>query len=116
MSRAIIEALVSEENTMQVLIEAVQALEAKIDTIANAMNANCEDEIMTIQQAAKFVCMSTHTIYQLTSRKEIPHYRKGRRLFFKKQELADWLTGKKIDSKDEIRQRAATYLATRRHS
>ncbi len=34
---------------------------------------------------------SKHAIYKLVQRREIPHYRIGRRVFFKASEVGQWL-------------------------
>jgi len=55
-----------------------------------------EDQLLTIQQAAELLSLSVPTIYGLTSRSEIPGMKKGKRLYFSKKELIDWIkTGRK---------------------
>lgn len=46
---------------------------------------------LTISEAADLLCKSIHTLYGMVSRREIPHIKKGNRLYFSKQELVTWL-------------------------
>lgn len=54
------------------------------------------DQLLTIQQAAEILFLSVPTIYGLVSHSEIPCMKKGKRLYFSKYELTDWIkTGRK---------------------
>ena len=65
------------------------------------------DKLLTIKQAAELITLSVPTVYGLVSRKEIPVSKRGKRLYFSKFELTDWikagrkLTTAEIDSKAE---------------
>ncbi|MFW5888001.1 MAG: helix-turn-helix domain-containing protein [Bacteriovoracia bacterium] len=48
--------------------------------------------ILKINEAADLIGFSPATIYAKTSKGEIPHYKRGNTLFFKADELAEWLT------------------------
>lgn len=55
-----------------------------------------QDQFLTIQEAAELLHLTVPTIYGLVSRSEIPVSKKGKRLYFSKQELMDWVkTGRK---------------------
>ena len=50
-------------------------------------------------------------MYKLTSSKSIPHYcPQGKRLYFKRADLDNWLLRNRKDSQDEVDQQAADYL------
>lgn len=49
------------------------------------------DKPLNIDEASDYLGIPKSTIYTLTSRQEIPFYKKGRQLFFFKEELKDWL-------------------------
>ncbi len=46
---------------------------------------------LTIQQAADYVCKAIPTVYAMVSRREIPHYKRGKKLYFNATELSEWL-------------------------
>lgn len=68
--------------------------------------------VLDLEETALFTGMSTGHIYRLTSGKQIPHFKKNRKLYFKKAELEDWMLEQKILTEDEIQSRASTYVAT----
>jgi excisionase family DNA binding protein len=47
--------------------------------------------ILTVQQAAKYIGLKVPTVYNYTSKGLIPHRKKGKRLIFVKEELDKWL-------------------------
>lgn len=50
-----------------------------------------EDGFINIDQAAEFIKLKKTSIYQLVHRKTIPFHKSGKRVLFKKSELADWI-------------------------
>jgi excisionase family DNA binding protein len=51
-------------------------------------------EEMNIREAAAFLKSTVDTLYQLTSQRQIPHYKRGRRLIFIQSELKRWRLSK----------------------
>ena len=49
------------------------------------------DELLTINQAAELISLTTPTLYGLVHKHAIPHSKKGKRLYFSKSELTDWI-------------------------
>lgn len=64
-----------------------------------------QGEYLTIHEACAFLSLAPQTIYGLTSRKKIPHYKSGKKIYFIKKELIEWLNqGKQaVKSKPEIK-------------
>ncbi|HEX4373187.1 MAG TPA: helix-turn-helix domain-containing protein, partial [Puia sp.] len=54
-----------------------------------------DKEIMSLLEATKFLNRSKQTIYQYTSRNEIPFYKMGKILNFSRKELVEWLESAK---------------------
>lgn len=52
---------------------------------------NPQPEHFNVEQAAEFIDLAPQTIYGLTSRNEIPHYKRGKKLYFLKAELVSWM-------------------------
>lgn len=71
--------------------------------------------VLGVEEAAEFTGYTTRGIYQLTREKRIPHYKKNGRLYFKKEELVDWMTERKVLTENEIHGKAVTYTALLRH-
>lgn len=68
--------------------------------------------VLNLEETALFTGLSIGHLYRLTSGKQIPHFKKNRKLYFKKAELEDWMLEQKILTEDEIQSRATTYVAT----
>src|SRR5699024_120650 len=49
------------------------------------------EEIMQTDQLCRYLKIKKAAIYQLTTYKRIPYFKKGKRLFFKKNEIDEWL-------------------------
>jgi hypothetical protein len=64
-------------------------------------------EILTVQQAAS-------TLYEKTSRKLIPHFKKGNKLYFHLSELQQWITEGKVKTHEEIESEAMTFTLNRK--
>ena len=54
-----------------------------------------EDEILTVDEVAAYLKLAKKTIYKLVSTKELPAFRIGKFLRFKKAEVVEWLNNKK---------------------
>lgn len=67
------------------------------------------DELLTIQQAAKFLNLSVPTMYGKVAQRSIPVMKRGKRLYFSRTELMDYLKGGRKKTTDEIEQEAKTY-------
>ena len=63
-----------------------------------------------IEEATDFVGVALGTMYEYTSKRIIPHYKKGKRLFFFKSELSEWLKEGKVKTLKDIDQEAKDYL------
>ena len=47
--------------------------------------------LLSAEQARNYLNVASSTLYGLTSRKEIPFMKKGKRLYFKKEDLQRWV-------------------------
>jgi excisionase family DNA binding protein len=59
-------------------------------------------EVFDINEAALFLGLSKSRVYHLTSQREIPHYKQGKSVYFKKTELEDWMTAQRIPTDAEV--------------
>ena len=69
-------------------------------------------ETLTADEAAIYTGYSIKGIYTLTSNKQIPHYKRNGKLYFKKTELDEWMTENRVLTTQAINSRAATYAVT----
>lgn len=58
----------------------------------------CTKEVLTADEAAKYMGVSKSYLYKLTGKQEIPHYKPmGKMCYFNRQELEAWLQRNKIE-------------------
>lgn len=67
-------------------------------------------EVLTLEETMIYTGCARTTLYRLTSAKEIPHYKLGQALRFKKSELDEWLTRTRVATAKEIESKAVTYM------
>lgn len=68
------------------------------------------DETYTAKQAAGFLKLELSTLYEKTSKKLIPHFKKGNKLYFHKTELTKWIEKGRVKTKKDLETEAATAL------
>jgi hypothetical protein len=50
----------------------------------------------------------------MTSSNDIPHYKSGKRLYFKKSEIDEWVFSNRIKTNDDIEKEAMEYIRKNR--
>ena len=81
--------------------------------IADLITANtlfCTKEVLTSEEAAKYMGVSKSYLYKLTMRQQIPHYKPmGKMVYFNRLELEQWLQNNRVSTANEISQQAQAY-------
>ena len=107
-------------NLYQLLFARLERMERKIDELARDKGSHKEEtpenELMTIEDAKDYLKISTSTLYQKTASEEIPFMKKGKRLYFKKEDLRQWIEegSNNPSSKKEKQEMALSYLRPRK--
>ncbi|MBE0662576.1 MAG: helix-turn-helix domain-containing protein [Bacteroidales bacterium] len=79
---------------LELLSKLTISIEKIEQQLAGSTSTN-EPEYLSIDELAKLTGLSKNTIYQKRSRREIPAYKFGRELRFKKSDLNTWMETKK---------------------
>ena len=67
-------------------------------------------EVLTSDEAARYLGISKSYLYKLTMKQAIPHYKPmGKMCYFNRVELESWLQSNRVATADEISQQAQTY-------
>lgn len=99
------------ENPFELILDKLNNIENLLKTVMQNDNSTVAiTEVLNLTQASVYVSLSKSAIYKKTSERSIPHFKKGKKLYFKKSELDLWLTSMKISTKDEIDQAATDYI------
>jgi len=72
-----------------------------------------QDELLTIEQAAAFLSLSVPTLYTKTSTGQIPFMKRGKRLYFSRVELMEYLKAGRHKTRAEQIAEAGQHLKTK---
>ncbi len=75
---------------------------------------NETDEVSGIDLAIELTGLAKPTIYGLVSERKIPHSKQGKRLYFSRQELLEWIKDGKRKTQAEIKIEAANFNPKRK--
>lgn len=81
--------------------------------VADLITANtifCTKEVLTSDEAARYMGVSKSYLYKLAMRQQIPHFKPmGKMCYFDRQELEQWLQSNRVATATEIEQQAQAY-------
>lgn len=73
---------------------------------------NTTKEVLTSEEAAKYMGVSKSYLYKLTMNRQIPHYKPtGKMCYFNRHELEGWLQENRISTAEEISLQAQAYCS-----
>lgn len=68
--------------------------------------------VLTTSEVSLMLGISESRIRHLVSEREIPHYRQGNKVFFRKSEIEHWQLAQRIPTNSEINSKATTHIVT----
>ena len=87
----------------------LQTLSEKLDGISRLSLIGAKS-VLDFDEARLFTGLSMGHLYRLTSGRQIPFYRKNRKLYFKKSDLERWMLETPCPSTKEVNSQATTYV------
>lgn len=107
------------ENSFELILNRLNVIEDLLRTSMKNCNSSVVvkeslPNVLNLKQASEYVSLSKSAIYKKTSDRTIPHFKQGKKLYFKRSELDDWLTGMKISTKAELEKEVDEYLLRKR--
>lgn len=107
-----------EHFTFEQLPHAISLLHEKISHLERLLAAQHPQQeteaILNVKEAAAFLHLSVATVYTKVSCREIPFSKRGKRLYFHRSELEEWVRQGRKKTIFEIQQEAVQPLADRR--
>ena len=105
------EQMLDGKSPVQVLAYQIFAQQQVKDRIGALENIFLyQKEIFNFDEAAAYLNMSKSTLYKLTSKKEIPHYKPNRFVFFEKAELDKWIRSASVKTDGQLNDEANRYI------
>ena len=110
-----------ETFTFEQLPQAISQLHEKINKIELLLlegsgQQRDNEEMFTVSQAAAFLNLSVATLYSKVCRKEIPVNKQGKRLYFYKSELSEWIKSGRRKTAEELQKEAFAQFGNRKVS
>ncbi|WP_244307320.1 helix-turn-helix domain-containing protein [Flavobacterium fluviatile] len=78
-------------NKLHDKLEHLEKLILRISTTAEN-----KDELLNVEEVSNLLDLSVATIYSKVCSKEIPFNKKGKRIYFYKQELMEWIKSGRV--------------------
>lgn len=101
-------------NILGSLMMRMESIERMVKEIRDNRPAEDFDPgLLNILEASKLVNLSVATIYSKVCRNEIPVSKQGKKLYFLKSELLEWIRSGRIKTVSEIRMEAEQKLKSR---
>lgn len=86
--------------------ELIEIVKTAIDKSLSEYQLNIElgepPILLNIKQASEFLTLKVPTIYQKVSRREIPFLKRSKRLYFKREDLIEYLEKGRVKSVYEV--------------
>ena len=79
--------------------------------VADLITANtifCTKEVLTSDEAARYLGVSKSCLYKWTMSRQIPHYKSptGKLCFFNREEIEKWMQSTRVATDEELEQQA----------
>ena len=91
----------------------VKEAQAEIQLIKDEPT-NHSEQLLTIQQAGELLNLTVPTMYSKVSKGELPVMKRGKRLYFSRAELMDYIKEGRKKSNAEIEAEAEAYLSNKK--
>lgn len=98
------------ENPFEIILEKLDRIEKAIEKLNSNDPLAHTNNPMNIKDLSAYLKMSASAIYKFTSAGTIPHYKNGKRLFFKRDEINEWIFSAKINTAYDIEREATAYI------
>lgn len=96
---------ITPEELQTIINRAIQSALSNLELVSKD-----EEQLLTIEETASFLNLSIQTIYSKVARRELPNNKRGKRLYFFKSELMDYIKKGRRATNDEIDVEASDYL------
>ena len=92
-------------------MEVTKSIEEHIEELESLVYAT--KNVLSFDEASKYLNLSKSYLYKLTSAQQIPHYKpQGKMIYFEKDALEAWLRQNPVKTQTQIAQEASHYVLT----
>lgn len=94
----------TSEKKLSLILEKLEKIESQLK------ESNLQ--VMNIDEAAKYLSFKKSYLYKMTCYHDIPFYKPGKKVYFNKVDLDNWILSHRRKSNEEIRKEADEYIRT----
>ena len=102
----------TQQNSVQKdtqMTKLIADLQKRVETLEDMLEAG--KEVLTVEEAAKFMGIARSSLYKMTSDQTIPFYRpNGKMIFFEKSDILSWIRKNRVSSREEIEEEARLHM------
>ena len=106
------------ENPFDIINQRLDRIEYLLENMnAIITNKNIKavyPEIMGVNELVDYLKVSTSYIYKMTSSNQIPHSKKGKKLYFDKEKVSHWALETSVMTEEEMQDVANQYSLKKR--
>lgn len=104
------------ENPFELILEKLDRIEKSIEELKTQQGENRVEikKMYSVTEIAQHLQLSVPTIYGLVHKRKIPFYKTGKKLYFMKSEIDNWITNSRSKTISEIDQTADEYIMKHR--
>ncbi len=106
-------------NPFQILQEQLNRIENRLGDIDTVLHRTItaplvQPDILNIREAAELLGYEVSSCYGLVHRRAIPHSKRGKKLFFSRKKLLEWVSDAQRGTLVEQEQKANDYLVKKK--
>lgn len=101
------------ENPFEIINQRLERIEQLLDKLVSQKendSKSTDNKPMTAKELGTYLNLSVYTVYGLVHKHSIPFIKKGKRLYFQKKVIDEWLDQSKQLTKDELYEKADEYF------
>lgn len=73
-----------------------------------------QSDLIDLSEASKVLNLAPQTIYGMVSKNTLPHMKRGKKLYFSRKELTEWIQAGRKKTVGEIANEAAQHIESRK--
>lgn len=86
----------------------------QVAPLLNIDKSEPQDKLLNIDEACELLHLEKPTVYSKVSRGELPHMKKGKRLYFSRESLIEYIHSGRVKTNEELQEDALGYLNIRK--
>jgi len=102
--------VLSTINSNAFIQEVANEVVRQLIPLINIDKTEPQDELKNIDEASEFLHLAKATLYSKVSKGEIPHMKKGKRLYFSTESLIEYLHSGRVKTNEEISAESLDYV------